>query len=323
MQHLGQTVFAGLLALSGAVVPVHAEDFPSRVVTIINPYAPGGSAELSLRPVSDMLAKIWKHPVIIETRAGGGTTIAASYISEQKPDGYRLLYTPVAAHTISGSLFTGLKYHPVTSFTPISGVSTSPYLVLVNAASPIRTIADLVAHAKANPGKINYGSSGAGTGPHLTGEILKQSLGLDTVHVSFKGAAPANTALLGGHIDYLVTEFSALGLVQSGQLRALAVSSIARSPYLPDVPTLHETVIKGFDGTNRLSLFGPAGMDPKLTSDIMNVVHKALATDEVKTAYAPLGFAPNPLTGEELGRSVQSDYDKYSQIVRKIGLKAN
>ena len=188
------TFVVAALVLLGSAMPVRAEDFPSRVVTIINPYAPGGSAELSLRPVSDMLAKIWKHPVIIETRAGGGTTIAASYIAEQKPDGYRLLYTPVAAHTISGSLFTGLKYHPVRSFTPISGVSTSPYLVLVNASSPIRTIADLVAHAKANPGKINYGSSGAGTGPHLTGEILKQSLGIDTVHISFKGGAGQHRA---------------------------------------------------------------------------------------------------------------------------------
>ena len=132
---------------------------------------------------------------------------------------------------------TGLKYHPVTSFTPISGVSTSPYLVLVNAASPIRTIADLVAHAKANPGKINYGSSGAGTGPHLTGEILKQSLGIDTVHISFKGAAPANTALLGGHIDYLVTEIlgARAGPVRTvAGARCLQYRSLALSARRPD-----------------------------------------------------------------------------------------
>ena len=323
MRRSCQTMVAAALALLGAASPVGAEDYPNRVVTITNPYAPGGSAETSLRPVVDWLSKTWKQPIIIETKAGGGTTIGAGYIAEQKPDGYRLLFTAVAAHTISGSMFSGLKYHPVKSFTPISGVSKSPYLIVVKSSSPIRTISDLIAHAKANPGKVNYGSSGAGTGPHLTGEILKQDLGIDTVHVSFRGAAPANTALLGGHIDYLVTDISALALIQAGQLRALAVSSIDRSPHLPDTPTLNETVVKGFDGTNRLSLMGPAGMDSKLTAIITAAVHKALATDEVKNAYAPLGFAPNPSTSEELGRSMQSDFDKYAQIIRKVGVKAD
>jgi tripartite-type tricarboxylate transporter receptor subunit TctC len=318
-----QALVAAALVLPGPVSAVGAEDYPSRVVTVTNPYAPGGSAEISLRPVAEWLGKTWKQPVIIETKAGGGTTIGAGYIAEQKPDGYRMLFTAIAAHTISGSLFSGLKYHPVRSFTPISGVSKSPYLILVNASSPVRTITGLIAHAKANPGKINYGSSGAGTGPHLTGEILKQDAGLDTTHISFKGAAPANVALLGGHIDYLVTDISALALVQSGQLRALAVTSLERSPDLPDIPTLNETVIRNFDGTNRLALMGPPGMDGKLTATIMQAVHKALATDEVKKAYAPLGFAPNPLTSEELGRSMQSDFDKYAQIIRKVGVKAD
>lgn len=321
MMHLGWTAIAALV-LMGAAGPVGAQDYPSRVVTVTNPYAPGGSAETSLRPVAEWLSKSWKQPVVIEARAGGGTTIGAGYITEQKPDGYRMLFTAVAAHTISGSVFSGLKYHPVTSFTPISGVSRSPYLILVNASSPVKTIADLIANAKANPGKINYGSSGAGTGPHLTGEILKQDTGIDTVHVTFKGAAPANTALLGGHIDYLVTDISALALVKAGQLRALAVTSLERSTDLPDVPTLNETVIRNFDGTNRLALMGPAGMDAKLTATIMEAVHRALATDEVKKAYAPLGFAPNPLTSEQLGRSMQADFDKYAQIIRKVGVKA-
>ena len=322
MRHLTASM-AGLLVLSGIVSgAARAQDFPTRVVTIVIPFAPGGSAEASLRPVADWLGKSWKQPVIVESRAGGGTTIGAAYVAEQKPDGYHLLFTAVASHTISGSLFSGLKYHPVKSFTPISGIAVSPYLVLVNASSPIKTIADLIALAKASPGKINYGSSGAGTGPHLAGEILKQDVGIDTVHVSFKGAAPAITALLGNHIDYLVTDISALSLVQSGQLRALGVTSTARSSYLPDVPTLDETVDKGFDATNRVALMGPPGMDPALTDMITKAVHQALATDDIKRAYAPFGYEANPLDGKQLGLSIQADYDRFAQIIQKIGLKA-
>jgi len=321
MKHLCQTAIAAVM-LAGAASSVVAQDYPNHVVTITIPYAPGGSAEGSLRPVADALSKTWKQPVIIESKGGGGTTIGAGYIAEQKPDGYRLLFTALSAHTIAPNMFGGLKYDAVKSFTPISGVATSPYLILVNASSPIRTIAELIAHARANSGKVNYGSSGAGTGPHLSGEILKQDLGLNTVHVSFRGAAPAITALLGGHVDYLVTDISGLALVQAGQLRAVAVTSLERSPYLPEVPTVHETVVKGFEGTNRVALMGPAGMEPKLTATIMAAVHKALATDEVKKMYQPLGYTPSPLTSEQLGRSMQSESDKFAQIIRKVGVKA-
>jgi tripartite-type tricarboxylate transporter receptor subunit TctC len=315
-------IAAAALMLAGAASPVSAQDYPNRVVTIIIPYAPGGSAEASLRPVADWLSKSWKQPVIIESKGGGGTTIGASYVAEQKPDGYRLLFTALSAHTIAPNMFGGLKYDAVKSFTPISGVARSPYLILVNASSPIRTIQELIDNAKANPGKVNYGSSGAGTGPHLSGEILKQNLGMNTVHVSFRGAAPAITALLGGHVDYLVTDISGLALVQAGQLRALAVTSLERSPFLPETPTVHETVDKGFDGTNRVALMGPAGMEPKLTATIMDAVHKALATDDVKKVYAPLGYTPSPQTSDELGRSMQADSDKFAQIIRKVGVKA-
>jgi tripartite-type tricarboxylate transporter receptor subunit TctC len=322
MNHFALTTIAlAALAMTNATGPVAAQDYPNRVVTITIPYAPGGSAETSLRPITETLSRMWKQPVIVEAKPGGGTTIGSGYIAEQKPDGYRLLFTALSAHTIAPNMFGGLKYDAVKSFTPISGIATSPYLILVNASSPIRTIGELIAHAKANPGKVNYGSSGAGTGPHLSGEILKQDLGIQTTHVSFRGAAPAITALLGNHVDYLVTDISGLQLVQAGQLRALAVTSLERSPYLPETPTVHETVDKGFEGLNRLALMGPAGMDPKLTATIMEAVHKALVTDEVKKAYAPLGFTPSLLTSEQLGQSMQADSVRFTQIIRKIGLK--
>ena len=290
-----------LVLVCSAPGTAQSQDFPNRVVTITIPYAPGGSAEGSLRPVADALSKTWKQPVIIESKGGGGTTIGAGYIAEQTPDGYRLLFTALSAHTIAPNMFSGLKYDAVKSFTPISGVATSPYLILVNASSPVRTIAELIAHAKANPGKVNYGSSGAGTGPHLSGEILKQAVGIETVHVSFRGAAPAITALLGNHLDYLVTDISGLPLVQAGQLRALAVTSLERSPYLPETPTVHETVDKGFEGINRVALMGPAGMDPKLTATIMEAVHKALADRRGQESLPAAGLHPLPIDQRTIG----------------------
>ena len=316
---IGTTVLALVCSASGTA---RSQDFPNRPVTITIPFAPGGSAEASLRPLTEWLSKYWKQPVIVENRAGGGTTIAAAYMAEQKPDGYRLYFTPVASHTISASLFSALKYDPVKSFTPISGAATSPYVVMVNPSSPAKTIKDLIANAKANPGKINYGSSGAGTGPHLAGEILKQSVGMNTVHVSFRGAAPAITALLGNHVDYLVTDISALSLIEAGQLRALAVTSRERSPFLPETPTLSVTVAPGFVATNRRGLIGPGGMDPKLAAAITDAIHKALATEDVQKAYAPLGYTASPLSSEQLGQMMKSDFERFGQVIRQVGVKA-
>jgi len=309
-------------ALVFAAMPAWAQaDYPKSVVTVTVPYPPGGSAEASLRPVAESLSKQWGQPVILVNKPGAGTTIGAAYVAEQKADGYSLLFTAVGSHTISAKLFDSLSYNAVTSFTPLSGVATSPYLIVVHPSSAVKTIQDLIADAKARPGKLNYGSSGTGTGPHLTGEILKRASNIDTQHISFKGAAPAITAILGRHIDYLITDISALSLVKSGQLRALAVTSLERSPFLPDVPTLNETVAKDFEATNRVVLMGPAGMSPALSQKIAAAVHEALKTEAVKTAYEPLGYVPNPLTGDELGKVLRSDTEKFGAIIKELGVK--
>ena len=210
---------------------------------------PAAPPKASLRPVADALSKTWKQPVIIESKGGGGTTIGAGYIAEQTarrlPAAVHGLIRPHhrAQHVQRTEVRRGEKLHADLRRRDVTLFDLGQCIVARSARSR-----DLIAHAKANPGKVNYGSSGAGTGPHLSGEILKQDVGIETVHVSFRGAAPAITALLGSHIDYLVTDISALPLVQAGQLRALAVTSLERSPYLPEVPTVHETVDQGIRG---------------------------------------------------------------------------
>jgi tripartite-type tricarboxylate transporter receptor subunit TctC len=320
MLHKFVTAAAVVAALAGA--EASAQDFPNRTVTIVNPFSAGGSSDAWLRPLARWLSDYWKQPVVIEYKPGAGTTLAAAYVAEQKPDGYRLYAPGIPAHVISAKMVPSVKYDALKNFTPISGTVESPYFIVVNPSSAMASIADLIATAKANPGKVNFGSSGTGTGSHLTGEVLKQATGIDTVHVPFKGGAPAIAALLGGHIEYLVTEGSALSFIQSNQVRALAVTSLERYPYLPNIPTLNETVGKDFDAANRNALVGPAGLDPKVTAAIMDAVHKALQTDGLKHLYASQGVVPSPLTSEQLRRAMQADSERFGRIIQQLGLKA-
>ena len=307
--------------LTSTTLPAAAQDFPSRPVVIVNPFSAGGSSDAWLRPLTRWLSDYWKQPVIIEHKPGAGTTLAAAYVAEQKPDGYRLYAPGIPAHAISARLVASVRYDALKSFTPISGTVESPYFVVIHPSAPEKSIKELIAKAKANPGKINFGSSGTGTGSHLTGEVLKQTTAVDTVHVPFKGGAPAITALLGGHINYLVSDGSALSFIQSGQVRAVAVTSLERYPHLPAIPTLNETVAKGFEATNRNGLVGPAGMDPKVTAAIMDAVHRAVTSEELKRVYAGLGLIPSPLDSEQLQRAIQADSEKFGRIIQQLGLK--
>lgn len=313
-------ILASVSSLAGNFA--QAQEYPNRPVTVVLPFPAGGSSDAWMRPLATWLSTYWKQPVLIEHRPGAGTTVAAAYVADQKPDGYRLYATGIPAHTISARLVPTVKYDALKSFTPISGAVDSPYFIMVSPSSTLSSIKEMLAHAKANPGKLNYGSSGTGTGSHLTGEVVKQATDIDTVHVSFKGASPAITALLGGHIDYLVTDISAHSFIQSGQLKPLAVTSLQRFPGLPNVPTLSETVAKGFVATNSNVILGPAGMDPKVTAAITDAVHKALQSDEIKKVYATLGQIPLMLNSEQLARAIQSDSENFGRIIKQIGLKA-
>jgi tripartite-type tricarboxylate transporter receptor subunit TctC len=313
-------LIAGLIGLLIAG-QADALDFPTRTVRIVVPYAPGGSAELQARTVGEQLAKAWKQPVIIENRPGAGTTVGAAAVASSPPDGY-VLYLAGTSHTVSPSLYRNLSYDAVKSFAAISQVSTSPFIVLVHPKLGVNTIQELIALAKRKPGELNYGTSGVGAGPHLSAELLAFAANINVRHVPFKGSAPAVTALMGQHVDFAMGDVSALPLVHDGALKALAVTSAERTPSLPNVPTLAETVAPGFEVTNWSSILAPAGTPSEIVNFINKSMREALADPEVKRAYQVQGFETAPNSPEQMQAKLASESRKYAEVIEKAGIKS-
>ncbi len=304
-----------------APAPSLALDFPTGVVRIIVPYLPGGSAEAQARFLAAELQKQWGKPVIIENKPGAGTTLGAAFVATQKPDG-TTLYVASTSHTVTPSLYKSLPYDPIKSFEPVSLISSSPFLALVKGDSEIRTLADLAKAAKAKPG-MSWASSGVGAGPHLSGTLFKTKSGLDVTHIPFTGTPPSLNAVMGGHVDYVLADITALPLIRSGQLRALAVTTPARTPLLPEVPTFAEAGFPGVEVANWSSIIVPAGTPADITAFINASIVKALQEPEVKAQYEKLGFVPAPSTREELASFMRSEMQKYADVIKSAGIQPN
>lgn len=298
----------------------HALDYPKSYVRIIVPYAAGGSAESQARTLAEQLSKIWKQQVIIENKPGAGTTIGAAFVASSEPDGYTL-YLAGTSHTVSPSLYSNLKYDPVKSFAPISRVATSPFILLVNPKLGVNSVAELIELARSKPGKLNYGTSGIGAGPHLSAEMFLAAAKIDVTHVPFKGSAPAMTALLGNFIDFVFGDVSSLPSVKAGSLKALAVTSLDRFAELPDVPTFNETVSKGFEVTNWSCILAPDNTPPELVAFLNQSISKALATPEVKRQFAIQGFEPTASTPQALRDLLTSEVSKYAEVLKNAGVE--
>jgi tripartite-type tricarboxylate transporter receptor subunit TctC len=305
--------------LCGLIPKAEALDFPTKVVRIIVPYAPGGSAEAQARTLAEGLTKVWKQQVIVEDKPGAGTTLGAAYVAGSAPDGYTL-YLAGTSHTISPSLFT-IRYDAVKSFSPVSRVATSPFILMVNPSLGVGSVADLLALARRKPGQLTYSTSGIGAGPHLAAEMLKAAAKIDVRHVPFKGSAPAMTALLGNFVQFSMNDVSALPNIKAGLLKALAVTTPKRSPQLPDVPTLDETVQKRLEVTNWSAILAPANTPPELVDFINHSVAQALQSPEVRASYEAQGFEPAPSTPEELRDFMTAEVAKYHETVEGAGIR--
>jgi tripartite-type tricarboxylate transporter receptor subunit TctC len=309
------------VTVGGSVSSALALDFPTKVVRIVVPYAPGGSAGAQARTLAEELSRIWKQQVIVEDKPGAGTTIGAAYVAGSAPDGYTL-YLAGTSHTISPSLYANIKYDPVKSFSPISRLATSPFIWLVNPSLGVNSIADFIALAKSKPGQLNYATSGVGAGPHLAAEMMKTAAGIDIKHVPFRGSAPAMTALLGNFVEASMGDVSSLSSVKAGTLKALAVTTAKRFLELPDVPTLDETVGKGLDITNWSAILAPAGTPPEVVSFINSSIAKALESPEVRKSFQAQGFQPSPSNSEELRDFMATEVSKYREVSEKAGIKS-
>lgn len=312
---------AGLCLGALCLLPlaVRAQTFPDRPVRIVVPFPAGGTTDILARMLGNALGAAWKQPVVIENKPGASGTIFSEQLARTPADGYTLMVT-ATHHVINPALYKNLRYDSKKDFTPIAQVAAVPNVLVANAEfaqrNHIDTVGDLIAYARANPGKVNFGSAGTGGANHLSGELFKSMTGVSMVHIPYKGAAPALNDLLGGQIPIMFDSVpGVLQHIKAGKLRALGVTSLSRSAALPDVPTLDEAGVKGFEATAWFGLYAPGHMDAKLTERLSADVLAALNTAAIREQFAQQGAVPGTMTQAEFAAFVGTEMDKWSKVI--------
>jgi len=317
---------ASLLAIPVALAQAprgSGDDWPSRPVRFIVPFAPGAANDLIARAVGSKLADIWGQSVLVDNRPGGGTVIGSDLVARSPADGYTLLQIGLA-HAVNPSVIAKLPYDSLRDFTMVAQTGESPFVMVSNVSLPVKNVRELVAMAKAKPGTLAYGSTGSGGTSHLMGELLKSMAGIDVIHVPYKGLSPALTEVIGGQIQYSFGSWSTVGpFVKAGKLRALAVTSAKRSPVTPDLPTIAEEGYKGYDATPWWGIAGPGGIPRPLLARINTGVRTAMASAEMKERFATQGIEIATGTPEAFLALVRSEIDRWAKIVRTAGIKAD
>lgn len=316
----------GLLLLALGCSFVHAQsDWPRRDVKVLIGFSAGGTTDIITRLISADLAKAWGQPVVIENRPGAAGSIAAEFVAKSRPDGYTLLMGSVGPLAINVSLYKSIGYDNLKDLAPISLVAHVPnMLVFSPRAMQVTTFQEFVAVVKANPGKYFYASTGSGTSSHLSGELLRMQAGLDITHVPYKGAVALNDVLAGESVHFMFATIpSAINHVRSGKLRALAVTSIRRSPGVPDLPTIAESGFPGFDASSWFGLVGPAGLPREIAIRISGDVARVLARPEMREKFIQQGADPVGSTPEEFGAYMRAETAKWAPLVKASGAKAD
>jgi tripartite-type tricarboxylate transporter receptor subunit TctC len=310
-------------ALSHPAAAQAPGNYPSRPIRLVLPASPGGPVDVIGRTMSAGLSDALGQQIVIDNRAGAGGIIGAEIVVHANPDGYTLMFAHSGPLAIEAALHSKLSYSPVRDFAPVSLVAASPYVLIVSPASPAKSVKDLVALARAQPGKIHFASGGIGTGLHMSGELLSHAAGIKMVHVPYKGAGPGMTALMGGEVDTMFNGVSsALPHVKAGRLRALAVSTAQRSPLLPELPTVAESGLR-YETSGWYGLVAPARTPKAVTGKLQTQLHRAMSTPEMKQRLASQGIDGIASTPEELSRHLRAELDKWAAVVKAAGLKAN
>ena len=297
------------------------QSFPTKPVHLLIPYPPGGAVDILGRTLGDELSKKWGQPVIIENRPGAGGTIASQVVAKSAPDGYTLVIV-ASGHAINPYLYSNLPYDTFKDFRPISLLGSSPNILLVAANSPYKTLADLLAAARAKPGSLSYGMAGIGTSTHLAGELLKYMTKVDIAAVSYKGGAPALNDLLGGHIPLSFNNTpESIGQIKGGSVRPLGVTSATRSPVLPNIPTIAEAGVPGYDTVVWWGLLGPSGLSADLVAKISKDCAEALRAPAVKQRLDNLGAIVAGTSPADFAKLIRADYEKWGPIIKAAGMK--
>jgi tripartite-type tricarboxylate transporter receptor subunit TctC len=303
--------------------PAHGQPYPARPVKIIVPTVAGGTVDVITRLLANDLSARLSTSFIVDNRSGAGNTLGSREAARSDADGYTLLMSSASGQVISPLVYKSIDYDPIKSFAPIGLVAEGSIILVVNKALPFTSVAELVAEAKTNPGKLNYGSAGTGSVPHLTGELFKSMAGVDLVHVPYRGGALSIADVIGGNVQ-LTFEASGplLPHICDGRLRALAVLSAARVPDLPEVPTATESGFAGLVVTTWTGLFAPAGTDSAIVGKLNRAINEALRSPELRAALAKVGNVPLGGPPEALAQMLLTEHSKWAPIVRALNLKA-
>ena len=329
MQRVSMWRLLAAAALASSLLTAHAQSWPSKPVRIIVPFPPGGTTDIVARSLGAELQKMWQQPVVVENRAGAGGNVGAEAVAKSPNDGYTLLMGTVGTHSINAALFAQsgnkMPFDPVKDFAPITLAAGVPNVMVVNSKIPVTSVNEFIAYAKARPGQLNMASSGNGTSIHLTGELFKTMTGTFMVHLPYRGSAPALTDLLAGNTNVMFDNLpSALPHIKSGRLRALAVTSLVRSPALPDTPTIEEAAnLKGFDASSWFGLFAPAGTSRAIVDKIQTDVSKALAVPEVRERFLAQGAQPGGTTPDQFTAFIRAETDKWTKVVKISNAKVD
>jgi tripartite-type tricarboxylate transporter receptor subunit TctC len=306
-----------------ATLDVQAQAWPSKPVRIVVPFPPGGPADLLPRLLGPKLTEIWGQPVVVENKPGAGGNIGMDTVAKAAPDGYTLVVGPNGNLVVNPHLYAKLPYDVTRDFVPITLIATFSNVLVVNPDVPAKTVSELIALAKAKPGTVSYGSPGTGSQPHLGGEFLKLMAGIEIVHVPYNGTAPALKDLLGGQITFMFAQTSAaLPQIQSGKLRALGVAGPRRATLLPDVPTIAESGLAGFEAVSWYALLAPAGTPREIVTKMQADFARVLQMPDIREKLVAQGGDPVGNTPEQLAAQLKSESARYAEIVKRANIKA-
>jgi len=298
--------------------------YPAKPIRLVVPFPPGGTTDILARIVAQKLTEAWGQPVVVDNRPGAGGNIGAELVAKSAPDGYTLLMGTVGTHAINASLYAKLPYDHVKDFAPVILVAGVPNVLVVNPSVPVNSVAELIAYAKANPGKLNFASSGSGTSIHLSGELFRTMAGVQITHVPYKGSAPAIADLVGGQVQLMFDNLpSSLAQIKAGKLRALAVTSDKRAPALPDVPTMAEAGLPGFEASSWFGVLAPAGTPPAIVGKLHAEIAKWLATPDAREKLSAQGANLAGFGPEEFARYIGSETAKWAKVVKESGAKVD
>ena len=309
-------------ALVFSVTTAQAQPWPAKPIRLMVPFPPGGSTDIVARIVAQKLSERLGQSIVIENRGGAGGTLGTAVVAKAAPDGYTLGVASTTTHVVAPSVYARLEYDPVKDFAPVGLMAVSPYLLAVTPSLPVKTLQELIALAKKQPGKLNYASAGVGSTTQLAMEMLKSASGTFMLHIPYNGNGPAGTALIAGQVEVLFGSLPALlPYAKSGRARALAVGTPRRSPSLPEVPTVAESGYPGFDASLWLAIMAPAGTPAPIIERLNKEIGTVIAAPDTREAFDKAGTEPLTGTPADLAAMIRSGIPKYAQIIKTAGVK--